>query len=227
MILGTSWAPPPDTRLGEAPKDGNEMGKDAFMKLLVAQLGNQDPTSPMESSAFVAQLAQFSSVELLQGMGGRLDQLLVATAASNQANVVQFVGKDVQFLTDKVSLSDGPVRFDARFPRAAADVTVTITDENGETVRTLHPGSFEAGSHSIEWDGLDEKGNPCGPGSYKVKVTAKDESGAAIEVTQSLRGRVDGVTYENGYPELLVGSLTISLADVVEIHAASLPKEPQ
>lgn len=222
MILRTSWAPPPDTRLGEEPKDGSELGKDAFMKLLVAQLGNQDPTSPMESSAFVAQLAQFSSVELLQGMGGRLDQLLVATAAANQSNVVQFVGKEIQFFSNTVSLDDGaPVSFQAKFPRDAAEVTVTITDENGKTVRTLQLGSMSQGNQPIEWDGLDDKGNPCGPGTYSVKVTAKDDSGDAMEVTQSQRGRVDGVTYENGYPELLVGSRRIPLADVVEIHAAS------
>lgn len=222
MILRTSWAPPPDTRLGEEPKDGSELGKDAFMKLLVAQLGNQDPTSPMESSAFVAQLAQFSSVELLQSMGGRLDQLLVATAAGNQSNVVQFVGKDVQFLSDSVTLEEGgPASFQARFPRDAGDVTVTITDENGKTVRTLQLDPMSKGDQTIEWDGLDDKGNPCGPGSYKVKVTAKDHNGNAMEVTQSQRGRVDGVTYVNGYPELLVGSRRISLADVVEIHAAS------
>lgn len=223
MILRSStYAPPPDTRLGEEPTDKSQLGKDAFMKLLVAQLGNQDPTAPMDSNAFVAQLAQFSSVELLQGMGSRLDQLLVATAANNQATVMQFVGKDVEFQSDELSLTEGiPASFHADFPGAAEQVTVTITDENGKTVRTMQMDPVEAGDQTFVWDGLDDDGNPCPSGTYGVKVSAKDPDGNAMDVTVRQRGRVDGVSYENGYPELLVGSLRITLADVVEIHAAT------
>lgn len=203
------------------PADRSALGKDAFMRLLVAQLANQDPTEPQNSYEFAAQLAQFSSLEQLTGLAERLDSLLLAATANNQATVVGFTGKEIVFASDSVSLAaGGTASVTARLPENAATVTLVVKDESGKTIRTLQLGPHEAGEHRLEWDGLDDRGNPVAEGTYRVEVTAANHDGDAIDVDTFVRARVDGVSFENGYPELLIGTLRVTLSDVIEIHAS-------
>jgi flagellar basal-body rod modification protein FlgD len=77
----------------------NSLGQNDFMKLLLAQLANQDPTAPQDDQAFVAQLAQFAQLEASQGTNSRLDTLVSAQAASQQTQAVGFIGKSVDYTT--------------------------------------------------------------------------------------------------------------------------------
>lgn len=70
----------------------NELGKDDFLKLLIAQLSNQDPTSPMENTEFIAQMAQFSSLEQISNMNNEFSKL---TATFNSSQAVSMIGKTV------------------------------------------------------------------------------------------------------------------------------------
>src|SRR4028119_2238475 len=74
-----------------------ELGKDAFLKLMLAQLANQDPTQPQDSQAFVAQLAQFSSVEQLESANQRLDDILLAQASNSQTAATAMVGNEAAY----------------------------------------------------------------------------------------------------------------------------------
>src|ERR1043166_2227913 len=130
----------------------SKLGKDEFVKLLLAQLAHQDPTSPQSNEAFVAQLAQFANVELMQNANQNLESLLVAQAAGNQTGVAQLVGKDVVFKTDHVDLKDGKsTDLDIELGGHAKDVVVTITDDKGNVVRTEHLGEHEGGSLDYQW----------------------------------------------------------------------------
>jgi flagellar basal-body rod modification protein FlgD len=73
----------------------NTLGKDDFLRLLTTQLQHQDPLQPMDAQAFIAQLAQFTSVEELDGLGKKLDTMLLGQASSNQLTTASLVGKDV------------------------------------------------------------------------------------------------------------------------------------
>src|SRR4051794_18936252 len=77
----------------------DKLGKDEFLRLLMAQMGSQDPTAPTDSSQFVAQLAQFSQLELQQNTNDTLQNLLIGQAATQQSQVINLVGKDVTFNT--------------------------------------------------------------------------------------------------------------------------------
>jgi flagellar basal-body rod modification protein FlgD len=195
-----------------------ELGKDDFLRLLITQLANQDPLSPVDNQAFIAQLAQFASVEQLQGLGTRLDTLLLAQASTNQMNVAGLVGKEVLFKTDGVDLAAGqPATLQARLSGPASDVTAVVQDASGRIVRTLQLGPRAAGSVDFAWDGLDERGNPCPPGRYRVSVSGRDASDAPVPVDLRARGRVRGVSFDGEAPVLLVGSSRIALPNVVEI----------
>src|SRR3712207_366020 len=89
---------------GPPTRGSSKLGKEEFLKLLMAQLSHQDPTAPADSTQFVAQLAQFASLEMMTNANDTLEALLVSSAAQQQAAVANLVGKDVQYNTEKVNL---------------------------------------------------------------------------------------------------------------------------
>jgi flagellar basal-body rod modification protein FlgD len=202
-----------------AAQGSSALGAGEFMKLLMAQLSNQDPLQPQDSSAFVAQLAQFTSVQLLQSADSNLGSLLLAQASANQIGDASLVGKDVLFKSGDLSLVAGKAApVEAHLAGAATQVTVTITDANGKVVRTLPLGAQSAGDVTASWDGLDASGVQLPPGTYHAAIAAADATGKAVSVTEQARGRVTGISFESGYPELLIGGARVKLADVVEIN---------
>lgn len=201
-----------------APKDRTNMGKDDFLKLMLAQLSHQDPTSPADSQAFVAQLAQFANVEQLQNVNSQLQTLLVAQASSNQTQAITLVGKDVQFKSTAVSwdgVKPAPIRGD--LSADAAKVTAVVTDKSGKVVRTIELTNAPKGTLDMTWDGRDNSGNALPKGEYTVKLTANDVSGANVPVETRGYGRVTGISFAQGYPQLQVGGLLLSLGDVVTV----------
>jgi flagellar basal-body rod modification protein FlgD len=197
------------------------LGKDEFLKLLMTQLAHQDPLSPMDSQAFVAQLAQFANVEQLQGMNTRMETMVMGQAAANQVGTANLVGRQLSYRTDTVQAAGGPVSLMGNLEKSATDVTAVIKDENGRTVRTLKLGAQNAGEFSAPWDGLDDSGQPVPPGAYKVSFTATDAGGNSLTVDSRGRGLVTGVTFEHGYPELKVNGTSLKMSDVIAIELAS------
>lgn len=206
----------------DQPLGSNKLGKDEFMKILMAQLSNQDPTAPADSQAFVAQLAQFSSLELQQNTNSSLDSLLLAQTAGNQTSAVALVGKDVFYKGSSVALQKGqPATVLADVSAPASQMTVTLSDSTGKTVRTLRLGTQNAGRVSIPWDGKDDTGTLLPAGDYSAQITAAASDGTSIPVTQTLRGRVTGISFSNGVAQLLLGSQRVNMSDVLEVSESS------
>ena len=195
----------------------NQLGKDEFLKLLTAQLANQDPLQPVDNQAFIAQLAQFSSVEQLHAVSDRLDTLLLATASANQMTTASLVGKDVAFKADGVDLANGAASgLQVKLP-ARANVTALIQDASGRTVRALALGAHDAGVFDLAWDGRSDGGGALPPGHYTVKLSAKGVDGTDVKAEARARGRVGGVSFEDGAAELVVGGAHVKLSDVVGV----------
>jgi flagellar basal-body rod modification protein FlgD len=193
------------------------LDQNAFLKLLTAQLQNQDPLSPVDNQAFVAQLAQFSSVEQLHGLSSRLDTLLLATASQNQMATANLVGKNVSYRASGVELDVAhPPVLQAKLS-GPATVTAAITDDSGRSVRTLALGAHAGGTFDVGWDGRDDAGQPLPPGHYTVKLAGRGPDGSAVAVEGRAQGLVSGVTFDGDAAELLVGGNTVKLPDVVQI----------
>ncbi len=195
-----------------------ELGKNEFLKLLVTQLGNQDPLKPTENEAFIAQLAQFSALEAQQVTNSRLEALLIAQAAANQTGVATLVGKDVTYKTNSVILDGGQGVVRGSLERPAASVTARITDEAGRVVRTLQLRDVPSGQFGIAWDGLDEQGQALPSGTYKVELTAVGQDGQGVAVAARATARATGVSFASGVPELIVNGFRVKLADVLEVN---------
>ena len=212
---------PPDTLTRQG---SNALGKDEFLKLLVAQLANQDPTQPQDSSAFVAQLAQFSALEQQQNTVSRLDTLLMGQAFANQTSAASFIGKDVTFRGGQIQIAAGGNGTGVATLTAPADkMTVTVSDATGRTVRVLQLGAQAAGDVQVLWDGRDANGNQMPSGSYSFSAAAYDADGKAVNVDLTTRGTVSGVAYQNGVAVLKVGGSTVNMSDVTSINERNTP----
>ncbi|MFT3708907.1 MAG: flagellar hook capping FlgD N-terminal domain-containing protein [Archangium sp.] len=209
--------------LQTTPTGSRTLGKNEFLKLLTTQLANQDPLSPTDNQAFIAQLAQFASVEQQETANSRLDAILMAQAANNQTAVAGLVGKDIVFKTDSATLdaSGNPVHVGGELSANASVANAIIFDENGKKVRTLQLTDVKAGQVDFTWDGKNDAGEALPPGNYKVQLTAADEHGTKIDITQRGRGRANGVSFEDGVPTLVVDGRKIKMSDVLQIAEPS------
>jgi flagellar basal-body rod modification protein FlgD len=198
----------------------SKLGKDEFVRLLLTQLSHQDPTSPQDSAAFVAQLAQFAGIEIAQQQSALLEALLVAETASNQMAVTGLVGKDVTVGSSSIELADGQAReMIAHLDAPAAEVTVVIKDEHGNTVRTVRLGAQPEGDVPFTWDGRSDDGSLLPDGKYSVEIVANAQDGSAINVTTRQQARVIGVSFDDGVPRLLLeGGGSIALSEVAEVR---------
>jgi len=212
-----------DTGSSQSAVAGNVLDKDAFMKLLVAKLSNQDPLNPMADEEFVAQLAQFSSLEQLQNMNDNLQQdiqwnfLLSQTISNTMAT--SLIGRTVRADSSTLYIETGGTADIAlTLDRAVTDLTVNIYDDNGNLVRTMTRDATAAGDLVIDWDGTDDTGAQCAAGTYTVKVSATDASGNSFTPDQFLEGTVTGVTYRDGIALLSVNGQELPLASVLEVN---------
>jgi flagellar basal-body rod modification protein FlgD len=196
-----------------------ELGKQDFLELLVAQLGNQDPLQPMENTEFVAQLAQFSSLEQLMGVNSNIGLLQVAQMSMTNSQVAGLIGKEVEATGGSIQVT-GPGDQDVNFDLdgAAESVEIRITTSEGVEVKTINSGAKGAGLNSVTWDGKDRFGNPVKAGSYNVKVIARDAEGNEVKASTKVKGVVTGVSYQNGIPLLEIGDTKIQVGEVTAVR---------
>jgi flagellar basal-body rod modification protein FlgD len=182
---------------------------------------HQDPLKPMDDTAFVAQLAQFSSLEQQANTNKLLE--LVATQQQGLANntIVDLVGKGVTVRGNRISFDGSgvgtPVRFSLASP--ADSVTVSIVDQSGRVVRTMNVGAKPAGQASVQWDGKDDLGTLQPAGAYSVQVQAKGPGGAPVSVSQEASGTVTSVSFDQGFTQLVLDNGVIAPAsDLIKVN---------
>jgi flagellar basal-body rod modification protein FlgD len=219
--LDTTPITPPTTA---DPVGSSALDKNDFLKLLMAQLANQDPTAPSDNQAFVAQLAQFAGLEAAEGTNTRLDTMLTAQASNSQTAAVDFIGKVVDYRTDTMNLQAGlTATGQVSLSAPAASMKVSVVDGNGNVVRSMSLGSQTAGVVPITWDGNDDGGNRQPPGVYNLRVTAADTTGAAVGITLAGNGEINGVLFDNGIPKLKVNGSLVTMSQVTSINERTTP----
>ena len=195
--------------------------QDDFLKLLIAQLQNQDPLHPMDNQEFAAQLATFNSLGQLIEINGKLGSLQSSQGSMNQYNAASLIGKEIASAGNQVNLTAGSsAAMGYRLGGNAAKVVITIFNGAGELVRRIEAGARAAGDQSLLWDGKDGFGKAVAPGVYGFEVSAVDGSGKKIPAAGSLRGVVTGVKLDGGEPVLEVGGIDVPLSSVTTVRAA-------
>ncbi len=187
------------------------LGKDAFLKMLLAQIQYQDPLEPMENTEFTAQLAQFSSLEQLSSLNKEFSSLSSSINSQKNISFSNLVGKEVEVAGNKVNVEGGnisPVSFELK--DNARSVEITISKNNGPVVRKITLGTTEAGRHDITWDGKNFENQAVPDGKYTFRVAALDKNHNSVNSTTIINGNVDGLTFKNGTPYLEISGINVS-----------------
>src|SRR5690606_12821867 len=154
-------------------KQSKDLGKNEFLNLLVAQLNNQNPLEPQGNGEFIAQLAQFSTVEGVEKLNTSMESLLSGYQSSQALQASSLVGRKVIVPSEK-AVVDTSETFKASLvlPVTSSNVYVNVYDSAGNMVNRVSLGQQAAGNVSFMWDGKDSSGELMPPGTYKFEAQA-------------------------------------------------------
>jgi flagellar basal-body rod modification protein FlgD len=206
-----------------------ELGKDAFMTLLLTQMKNQDPTNPLKSHEMAAQLAQFTSLEKLNNINDGIENLRKDQQPDHNFQALAMIGKVVTMDNSRISRTDTTESHDLRFTIAsdAQKASISVKDGAGNVVRTMEVKNLKAGGNHLSWNGKTDDGTTAPAGDYTLSVDAFGSNGKKLYVQTKAEGIITGVNFTARGAQLLMGKQSISLADVKSISDPNLPSEPQ
>ncbi|MGI9432257.1 MAG: flagellar hook assembly protein FlgD [Myxococcota bacterium] len=197
------------------PAAPEPLGQEDFLRMLIAQLENQDPLNPQDATEFTAQLAQFSSLEQLISMRTAVEELTSAQGVSQALSAASLIGREVLAETNNLEIpADGelPTIF-VDVPSGGGVNGVELLDANGALIaRTSEFEPVGAGTHEISWSDFD---STPPEGVYAIRVLEGATSAPARTLVEA---RVTGASVEGVRPVLLVGEAVVPLSSVLEIR---------
>lgn len=199
-------------------KKEEALGQADFLKLMTEQLQHQDPLKPMENSAFLGQLAQFSTVQGIGDLNTKVSNFSASQSSDQVLKGAALVGHNVLVPSAQVSIDATNSAKGVVASTAAGTVNFEITDANGTFVKQLSVPSSAAGEVSFAWDGTDANGNRMAAGKYGVTATQTDTAGAKSKLATYVDAPVDSVTIgSDGLYLNLTGLGTSPLANVLRV----------
>jgi flagellar basal-body rod modification protein FlgD len=218
-IADPNWVEPSKMRKA----GGNQLDKDAFMKLMLTQMKYQDPSSPMQSHEMAAQLAQFTSLEQLSNINTTLAGMKQQQTPQINYQALNFIGKKVSGDSSKLTRVAGDKEHEFHFniSNDAMKAKIAITDTEGNVVKKMDLANLKKGENSVKWNGLADDGMEARPGDYIFSVEASASNGSRVFSKTDFEGKITGLNYTPTGPVLLVGQQAIRMADVKRIEEAS------
>ncbi len=203
----------------EETKKNDMLDKEVFLNLLMTQMKQQDPLDPMDNQQFLDQLASLATVEELRTSNDNLATLQLYQSSINNAQSVSMIGKEVRATGDVVGLDhDGDdAKLHFLLSGEAKSAEITIYNAKGTVVRTITASDLDEGMNKVGWNGLDRNGSPMPAGDYTFEVKATGADGSSVSATTLISGRVDGVSFGSGGPELLIDGQKVMIGDVYEV----------
>ncbi len=202
---------------------GSVMGKEDFLKMLLAQLQNQDPLSPMDGTQFASQLTQYSSLEQLINLNSSMDTSINAnyylSQSINNTLAATLIGKEVK-LNGSSFQNDGQTNTTLGYnlSTAASSVTIKIYNESGALVKTIENAPKNSGDNKLIWDFTDNDGNSIPQGKYSFQVEPKDADSSLLSYSAYVLGKIDGVKFTENGTMLVVNGGQYNLSDIMEIY---------
>lgn len=207
---------------------GSNMDKDSFMLLLVTQFKYQDPLNPMEDKEFIAQLAQFSSLEQLMNLNTSMEGLTDATNNQQMINATSYIGKNVSVSGNAIGKNTDEKTKEVTISKfryapndnvvAGSQIIVRDADNNPVYVAELNENKAAGTTYEFEWDGKRNDGSVAPDGVYTVSLALLNSNGESVLADQVVDARVTGVVNNNGSVCLgLDGGQLILLANVRQV----------
>jgi len=208
----------PASSASQISNPNNTISQDGFLKLLIAQLQNQDPMNPLSSDQFITENTMFSQLQQLVNMNQTLSTL--SNQSQTNAYAASLLGKNI--LTNSSTITKNgtsitPVAYTLSQP--VSDVKATIIDSNGNTVATVDLGPQNAGTQTFQWNGKDSSGNYIANGTYTVAFVATDSNGQIMPVSHSA-GTVTSIQFTNNGPILNTNlGLSVNISNVTGVSS--------
>ncbi len=143
---------------------------ETFLKMLTAQISNQDPLNPIDASDYSTQLATFSGVEQQVQTNDLLKQIQAKLTQSDLVSMSHWVGKQVD-IPDNVNFSGDAAEIRAFLPDGATHGTVEILSASGTVIKKI---TLDSGESNVTWDGTDQNGTAVTYGTYSARLVPYD-----------------------------------------------------
>jgi flagellar basal-body rod modification protein FlgD len=199
------------TQYGAKPEKPREikktLGKDDFMRIMIMQMRNQDPTQPFKAEQMAAELAQYASVEQLQNLNQTVGKLIQNQNPMERLAMTNLIGKTVTVDRERFPHADGETHsLNFALPSEAKSVKAQVWNEANEMVFEKDLGALKQGDSSAIWDGKLSNGLAARAGGYRLKIDARDERDMPIQINTKMNSRIIGVSFEGQEAVFLVGN---------------------
>ena len=206
-----------------ASSASSALDKDDFLQLLVTQLQHQDPLNPLDDKEFIAQLAQFSSLEQMNNVASGITAINDTLTKQDALSAASYIGKSVVADGNTISKLDSgitPIYF--TLDDAASTVKVNVYDQNNNIISTQTLNSMQAGEYNFSWDGIDYNGIEASDGKYSVYFSAEKADGSAALVNTEVTGVIIGISKNaSGTSFTLSDGRTVGFDDITMVTQIS------
>lgn len=184
----------------------NELGKNEFMELMIAQMENQSPLDPQDNGAFISQLAEFSALEEMQGISASVNNFTTQFQSAQALQASAMVGRTVLVPASAGPMAaDGSMRGTVELPASTPNLTISVFNNAGELVNRYDLGQQLAGSVPFMWDGTNQQGEGMPYDEYTIKAEARVD-GQTQQVSTLLSANVNSVSIAQG------GAISLNLS---------------
>lgn len=167
--------------------------QDRFLKLLIAQMQNQDPLNPMDNSQVTSQMAQLSTVTGINKLNDLVSGLSSSFSAAQSLQAAGMIGHGVLVPGNSLTLAAGSAIAAVNLPQAVDQLSITIKDASGATVHSASLGAQAGGITTFQWDGTMDSGGAAPDGQYTYAIQAV-AAGQTVSATSLTYGKVSSVT---------------------------------
>jgi flagellar basal-body rod modification protein FlgD len=167
---------------------------ETFLKMLTAQISNQDPLNPIDASDYSTQLATFSGVEQQVQTNDLLKQIQAKLTQSDLVSMSHWVGKQVE-IPDNVNFSGDAAEIRAFLPDGATHGNVEILSASGTVIKKI---TLDSGESKVSWDGTDQNGTAVTYGTYSARLVPYDGETEMDHQSVYAYHSVNEVSMQNG-----------------------------
>ena len=205
---------------------GDKLDRMSFLTLLTTQLQNQNPLEPMSNEDFIAQLTTFSSLEQLQGMNSKLDNVYMGIAAMNNASMASLLGTNIIASGDEFHYDgSSDMKLHYRAPPDTTGATLSVYDASGRLVDSRQIGELMDGEGVVSWDGRGLDGSQLPEGTYRFQLDGVTSDGRPVDVQERIEGTITEMDYSTGSPLPSLNGVVVDLGNIIRLTTSPDEKE--
>src|SRR5580692_9499819 len=178
---------------------GATLGGTDFLTLMLAQLKNQDPTSPVDSNTFLSQLAQLSEVQGITSLNTSFSALSNSLSSSQALQASSLLGHQALVNSGTATLAaNGAISGAVNVPQTTSQVVLNISDSSGALVGQINLGAQSAGLASFSWNGTEGNGSQAPPGQYTLSAQYAGATSGGTAAATLVNGTIESVSMGAG-----------------------------